>query len=135
MMGRCRRRESGMRSAFWEDHERDLSDPEYAREFAAESARIAALDALVNAFEAARKAEGLTKADLARATGITGSAVRRLLTAANPNPTLGTVVEIAAALGLKLSVEPMAADERRVVTEPMLRGIRRPASGPGRDVA
>ena len=118
-----------MRSAFWDDHERDLQDPEYAREFVAESARISALDALVGALEDARKAEGLSKADLARATGITGSAVRRFLTAANPNPTLGTVVEVAAALGLKLSVEPMTEGERRTVTEPMLRGIRKAVSG------
>ena len=124
-----------MRSAFWDDHERDLRDPEYAREFAAESARISALDALVNALEQARAAEGLTKADLARATGITGSAVRRLLTAANPNPTLGTVVEIAAALGLKLTVEPMTDEERRAVTEPMLCGVRKAASGTENDVA
>ncbi|MFC8799528.1 helix-turn-helix domain-containing protein [Promicromonospora sp. NPDC057138] len=124
-----------MRSAFWDDHERDLRDPEYTREFAAESARVAALDALVNALEEARAAEGLTKADLARATGITGSAIRRLLTAANPNPTLGTVVEVAAALGLKLAVEPMTEEERRTVTEPMLHGVRKARPGAVKNVA
>lgn len=124
-----------MRSAFWDDHELDLRDPAYAREFAAESARISTLDALVNALEEAREAEGLTKADLARATGITGPAVRRLLTAANPNPTLGTVVEVAAALGLKLAVEPMSAEERRAVTEPMRRRARKTTPGVERDVA
>jgi hypothetical protein len=35
-------------------------------------------------------------------------------------PTLGTLVDVAAALGLRVKVEPLPAEERHVVTEPLL---------------
>ena len=36
-------------SAFWDDLARDLADPEFEREYAAESRRIADFDAAINA--------------------------------------------------------------------------------------
>jgi hypothetical protein len=35
------------------------------------------------------------------------------------NPTLGTIAEVAAALGMKVTLTPMSADERARITEPM----------------
>ena len=55
------------RSVFWDDLASDLQDPEFLREYVAESIRIATIDRIVNELDAARTAAGLTKADLARA--------------------------------------------------------------------
>ncbi len=106
---------------FWSDLESDLTDPEFAREFAAESVRIATIDALVNQLDEAREAASLSKAALARAIGSDPAVVRRLFSASNVNPTLGTLAEVAGALGLRVTLEPMTAEERKRVTEPMLR--------------
>jgi DNA-binding phage protein len=97
-----------------------LEDPEFARHYAVESARIAAIDAVVNQLDHAREASNLTKAQLARAIGSDPSGVRRLLSAHTVNPTLATVAELAAALGLKITLTPMSAEERERITEPML---------------
>lgn len=38
------------------------------------------------------------------------------------NPALGTLAEIAAALGLRITLEPLPAAESKVLTEPLLKG-------------
>lgn len=98
----------------------ELCAPEFARQFAAESARIAAIDTVVNALDEVRATTGVSKAQLARAIGSASSVVRRLLSEQSVNPTLGTVAEVAAALGVKLALEPMSAEERERITEPMM---------------
>lgn len=110
-----------MVSEFWKDLESDLEDPAFAREFAAESVRISTIDALVNQLDEAREAAGLTKAALARAIGADPAVIRRLLSASQVNPTLGTLAEVAAALGYKVQLEPMTGAELKRFTEPMLR--------------
>src|SRR6266545_5889824 len=89
-------------SVFWDDLAEDLDDPEFLREYVSESVRIATVDAVVNALDDARIAAGLTKAELARAISAEPASVRRLLASPNPNPTLGTLAELAAALGMKV---------------------------------
>ncbi len=111
-----------MPSSFWEDHRADLADPEYARAFAAESIRIATVDTIMNSLAEGLAASGLSKAALARAIGANPAAVRRLLSTDQANPTLGTLAEIAAVLGMKVALEPMTAEERLAFTEPMTRG-------------
>jgi ribosome-binding protein aMBF1 (putative translation factor) len=96
-----------------------LEEPEFARHYAAESARIAAIDAVVNQLDDAREASKLSKAQLARAIGSDPSVVRRLLSAQTVNPTLATVAELAAVLGLKITLTRMSAQERKRITEPM----------------
>lgn len=112
-----------MPSAFWDDHTHDLQDPEYAREFAVESIRVDTIDRIINGIDDQRAAAGMSKAALARAIGSHPAVVRRLLSSASVNPTLGTLAEVAAALGLKVVLEPMSDDERHSITEPMTRGI------------
>jgi DNA-binding phage protein len=104
-------------STFWDDHARDLTDPEYRHHFVLESARIDAIDALINKLDELRAAEGLSKADLARAIDRDPAAVRRLLTAQQVNPTLALVADVAAALGFRLALEPLDEQERAEVTE------------------
>jgi ribosome-binding protein aMBF1 (putative translation factor) len=97
-----------------------LRDPEFARHYAAESARIDAIDAVINRLDELREESGLSKAQLARAIGAEPSVVRRLLSSESVNPTLGKVAELAAALGMKVTLQPMSEEERQRITEPML---------------
>lgn len=65
---------------------------------------------VVSQLDAARLDRHMTKAALAGAAGMVPSAVRRLLSTHLTNPTVGTVAELAAAVGLELSLVP--ANER-----------------------
>lgn len=109
-------------SAFWDDLARDLEDPEFLREYVVESMRIATIDQVVSAIDHAREAAGLSKAELARAIQKEPATIRRLLSSDNSNPTLGTLAEVAAALGLRITVEPIPEAERGQITEPLLEG-------------
>lgn len=111
-----------MTNAFWEDLAADLEDPEFVREYVTESVRIATIDAVMNALDEARTAAGLSKAELARAVGTDPATVRRLFSSSRANPTLGTLAEIAAVLGLRISVEPLPAAERAAVTNSLRAG-------------
>jgi transcriptional regulator with XRE-family HTH domain len=109
-------------SVFWDDLARDLEDSAFLREYIVESMRIATIDDLVNSLDEAREAAGMTKADLARAISAEPAVVRRLFSGGHMNPTLGTVAEVAAALGMRVTVERLPAAERKVVTEPLVKG-------------
>jgi transcriptional regulator with XRE-family HTH domain len=124
-MIRSRREEATImtsRSAFWDDLAQDLADPEFLREYVVESVRIATVDRIVNALDDARGAAGLSKAELARAIAVEPATVRRLFSSDKSNPTLGTLAEVAAALGLRITVEPLPEDEHHQITEPLLEG-------------
>src|ERR1039457_2937726 len=110
------------RSMFWDDLARDLKDPQFLRNYVTESIRIATIDRIVNELDEAREAAGLSKAELARSISTEPATVRRLFSAGHVNPTLGTLAEVAAALGMRLVLEPLEADERRELTQPLLRG-------------
>lgn len=109
-------------STFWDDLAQDLQDPEVLRDYVRESIRIATIDQLVNALDEAREAAHLSKAELARAIGAEPAVVRRLFSAGHVNPTLGTLAEVAAALGMRVTLEPLPAEERKQVTQPLLEG-------------
>ena len=110
------------KSVFWDDLARDLEDPEFLREYVVESVRISTIDRVVNALNDAREAAGLSKAALARAISAEPAAMRRLFSAGQVNPTLGTLAEVAAALGMRITAEALPAAERRQVTTPLLEG-------------
>lgn len=110
------------RSVFWDDLADELQNLDSLREYVIESVRIATIDRIVNALDDAREAAGLSKADLARAISAEPAVVRRLFSSSRVNPTLGTLAEIAAALGMRVTLEPLAASERSAVTTPLLEG-------------
>jgi transcriptional regulator with XRE-family HTH domain len=91
--------------------------------------RIATLDAVVNALDEAREAAGLSKAELARAIQIEPATIRRLFASDKSNPTLGTLAEVAAALGMRITIEPLPEAERLQVTKPLLDGRTADAEG------
>jgi transcriptional regulator with XRE-family HTH domain len=109
-------------SVFWDDLAKDLEDPEFLREYIVESMRIATIDDLVNSLDQAREASGMTKADLARAISVEPAVVRRLFSGNHLNPTIGTVAEVAAALGMRITMERLPAAERKAVTDPLIQG-------------
>lgn len=116
-------------TAFWDDLVEDLKDPELLRAYILESLRIETIDRLVNTLDEARQGSGLSKAELARAISAEPAVVRRLLSPGHRNPTIGTLTEVAAALGLRLTFEPIPDEERRCVTEPLRAGaVDDPAS-------
>ena len=104
-------------AVFWADLQEDLQDPEFRRAFVLETMRIAATDDIVNAFDEARERAGITKADLARAIGIEPASIRRLFSTGSPNPTIGTLTDIATALGLRITVEPLPSADRRIIAD------------------
>lgn len=110
------------RSVFWDDLAQDLKDPQFLREYVAQSIRIATIDRIVNELDGAREAAGLSKAELARAINSEPATVRRLFSAGHVNPTLGTLAEVAAALGMRVVLEPLEADDRERITGPLLQG-------------
>jgi len=110
------------RSVFWDDLARDLEDPEFLREYVAESIRIATIDRIVNQLDAARDSAAMTKAGLAHVIGSEPATVRRLFSASHVNPTLGTLAEIAAALGMRVVLEPLSARDREQITRPLIEG-------------
>ncbi len=109
-------------SAFWDDLAADLKDPQFLRDYVAESIRIATIDRIVNELDAARQAAGISKAELARAINSEPATVRRLFSAGHVNPTLGTLAEVAAALGMRVVLEPLPAADRQQITKPLLEG-------------
>ncbi|MFK0185910.1 helix-turn-helix domain-containing protein [Streptomyces rubiginosohelvolus] len=109
-------------SAFWDDLAEDLQDPEFLRHYVVESIRIATIDRMVNELDEARDAADLSKAALARAISADPAVVRRLFSAKHVNPTLGTLAEVAAALGMRITLEPLPPAERKSVTESLLDG-------------
>jgi transcriptional regulator with XRE-family HTH domain len=113
---------TGTKSVFWDDLATDLEDPDFMREYVIESIRIATIDAIVGRLDEARDAAGLTKADLARAIGAEPAVVRRLFASGHVNPTLGTLAEVAAALGMRVTLERLPQAERRQVTKSLLDG-------------
>ena len=109
-------------NAFWSDLARDLEDPEFLREYVSQSVRIATIDKVVNALDDAREAAGLSKAELARAIQVEPATIRRLFASEKSNPTLATLAEVAAALGMRITLEPLADGERTQITDPLLAG-------------
>lgn len=109
--------------AFWEDLREDLEDPEFLRGYITHWVRIATTDAIVNALDDAREDANMSKAALARAINADPSTLRRLFApGSRSNPTIGTVAELAAALGMRLTLEPMTNDDFESTTRPLLEG-------------
>jgi DNA-binding phage protein len=108
---------------FWRDLAEDLKDPEFLREYVATSIQISTVDRILNELEDAREASGLSKAELARAISANPASVRRLFSASDANPTLGTLARVAAALGLRITVAPLSDDDLSTVTEPLRTGL------------
>ncbi|MBN2192307.1 MAG: helix-turn-helix transcriptional regulator [Polyangiaceae bacterium] len=109
---------SRRRTAFNRHFDEKMKSSEFAKAYTEARQEIDAVDRLVRALDAARLAEGMSKADLARAIRAKPEIVRRLFTQREPNPTLSTVVSLAEALGCRLE---LVAGTRRSTGMPATR--------------
>jgi DNA-binding phage protein len=91
-----------------------LTDPEFAAQYTSAREEIDAIDAVVRALDAARVSQGLSKAELAKRVAMKPEVIRRIFTADAPNPTLTTVVKLAAALDFTLTLQPRTAPPSKV---------------------
>ena len=117
------RRDPMMPGTLGDDHGRDFANLEQARESAAKSTRIRTIDTIIAMLDDERERSGLSKAALARAMGANPAVVRRLLSSSGMNPTLGTLAEMAAALGMKVQLAPMTDEEKSAIMGPMRAAI------------
>lgn len=99
------------KTAFDLDFDRNMQDSEFRAEYERARAKIDAIDELVRALDTERTAQGLSKAELARRIGVQPEAIRRLLSADRPNPTMTTYIAAAQALGITL--KPVKPRRRR----------------------
>ena len=83
------------------------ADPEYDNAYKAARRHIDQIDAIIRALDQRRCNLNLSKAELARRADLRPEVIRRLFSAASPNPTLSTVVALAGALELELTAEPL----------------------------
>jgi DNA-binding phage protein len=85
---------------------RQREDPAYRQAYEHAKERIQQIDAVIRALDDRRAELNLTKAELARRAGVKPESIRRLFSAENPNPTLGTLLALAGALDLELRPQP-----------------------------
>lgn len=98
--------------------------PTFAAEYERVGAEILAVDDLIRLIDAERVDLGMSKADLARKVSTTPAAMRRLLTSGEANPTITTVLDVLAAVGLRLTLLPSSASKSATV------GLSTPAKKP-----
>jgi DNA-binding phage protein len=91
---------------YFED--RAAKSPEYRRALESARSRIAAVDSLVRALDERRRDLGLSKAQLARQAGMRPEVVRRILGAGPANPTLSTVISLASAMSMDVTISAPA---------------------------
>jgi transcriptional regulator with XRE-family HTH domain len=97
--------------------EEKLRDSAFREQFEVARAEIAATDALIRALERAREGRGISKAELARRMSVKPEIVRRLLTDAGGNPTVGTVLKVATVLDCHLELVPNQGRRAAPVSE------------------
>ena len=100
------------KTAFDLDFETKMRDPEFRRAYQRARTQIDAIDQLVRDLDAARQAQHMTKADVARRMGVPPEAVRRLFSMRSPNPTLKTIVAAAEAVGMTVKAVPEAGSAK-----------------------
>lgn len=79
-------------------------DKEWAAGYERERAHLIATESILRNIDQARRDKDLSKAELARRIGAEPSVVRRLLSQQVANPTLSRVIDLAAAVGLKVTL-------------------------------
>jgi DNA-binding phage protein len=92
------------RTAFNRYFERRMKDPTFAAQYRETRTEIDATDKLIRALEMARQQAAISKAELAHRIDAKPEMVRRLLTVADGNPTMSTVLKVASAVGYHLEL-------------------------------
>jgi DNA-binding phage protein len=107
-MVRSRKSETG----FDEFFDGQMASPSFAKAYTKARREVDAVDVMVRALDLAREKAGLTKAQLAAEIDARPEVVRRLFTSKKPNPTLATLVRIAAAVGYRVELVPVTRPKK-----------------------
>lgn len=84
-----------------------MKDPEFEAAYVTARRRTTQIDTIIRALDQRRSSLNLTKAEVARRADLRPEVVRRLLSGANPNPTLATLAAVADALEMKVVLVPL----------------------------
>jgi ribosome-binding protein aMBF1 (putative translation factor) len=91
----------------WEALRESIVDtPELREDYDRTRVAIIQIREMLQQIDSERELAGLTKAALADRIRVDASVVRRLFSAEASNPTLRTVLELAGALGMQITVRP-----------------------------
>lgn len=102
------------KSAFYQDLEKNLKNPEFAAAYQREAIRIKMIDDLINQLDDARAIEGISKTELALAIQQEPANVRRFFTSKRRNPTISSLIDISLALGFRIKLEPLTKAEKKL---------------------
>ncbi|MGH2843052.1 MAG: helix-turn-helix domain-containing protein, partial [Solirubrobacteraceae bacterium] len=92
-----------------------LRDQDLRAHYERTAAAIAQTDEIIRALDEMRVEMGVSKAELARRIDRNASSIRRLFTAGRAKPEFPLVVDIASALGLKLTLVPETSEAKKIV--------------------
>jgi DNA-binding phage protein len=81
-----------------------MKSREFAEAYKRASIEIRAADELIRRLDEIRAANRISKAELARRTGIPAETIRKLFTAQDVNPTMNTFLRLSAGVGLNLEL-------------------------------
>ena len=95
------------RNLFDQEHEKGLSNSDYAWLSDLYANQIRTVDSIINTLEMAVESSKLTKAEIARKLDVESSNIRRVFMGSN-NPTLHTIADLAFDLGFDLVLIPRA---------------------------
>lgn len=115
------------KTAFDRYVDKQKKSPTFAAEYERVGAEILAVDDLIRLIDAERVDLGMSKADLARKVSTTPAAMRRLLTSGEANPTITTVLDVLAAVGMRLTLLPSSTSKPASValtSKPVRKPIR-----------
>jgi hypothetical protein len=101
------------KSAFYQDLEKNLKNPEFAAAYHREGIRIKMIDDLIKQLDDARAIEGISKTELALALQQEPANVRRFFTAKRRNPTMSSFIDFALMLGYRIKLEPLTKAEKK----------------------
>ena len=87
-------------------------NPEYEAAYQTARRRTTQIDTIIRELDQRRSSLNLTKAEVARRADLRPEVVRRLLSGANPNPTLTTLAAVADALEMKVVLVPLEQTKR-----------------------
>ncbi len=94
------------RGRWAEMRERIVSTPDLREQYELTKHAISSTRQVLMEIDDERQRASLSKAELARRIGMTPSVVRRLFSSKSSNPTLGTVINMAGALGMEIELKP-----------------------------
>jgi transcriptional regulator with XRE-family HTH domain len=104
---------------FEQDLAEQLQDLEFKAAYELQVAKTLAIATWIEALESEREAKHLTKADVGRRINRKRSAISRLFSGKDPNPTFDTLADALFAVGLQAEVKIKRAPKRAKKAEPV----------------